>query len=241
MPALELYDPATGTWTGTGAPGAPRGFHTATLLPNGKVLIAGGYNLSGGFLSSAELYDPATGTWTPTGGLETGREYHTATLLPNGMVLVAGGENGQPPHIASLASAELYDPTSGAWTATGGLNLGRYQHTATLLPNGLVLAAGGYGNFGLPASAELYDPGSGTWTTTGAMNTARYEHTATLLPDGTVLAAGGLVHRRRRSFERGGVQPGDRGVDGGRRAENRPRGSHGDLAAQWNGTGRRGL
>ena len=112
--------------------------HTATLLPNGKVLVAGGYN--GGALTSAELYDPASGTWTATGSLNTARYDHTATLLPNGKVLVAGGiSNG-----SDLTSAELYDPASGTWTATGSLNTARYEHTATLLPNGKVLVAGGY-------------------------------------------------------------------------------------------------
>ena len=209
--------------------------HTATLLPNGKVLVAGGYD-SDGALASAELYDPASGTWTATGSLATARVRHTATLLPNGKVLVAGGvdssgysrERGtlrsgerdldghrQPRHrtllitrrrccptarcssqadhgnVGVLASAELYDPASGTWTATGSLTTARYGHTATLLPNGKVLVAGGYNGLGYLASAELYDPASGTWTATGSLATARYDHTATLLPNGKVLVAGG--------------------------------------------------
>ena len=188
----ELYDPASGTWTLTGAQVAPRAFHTASLLPNGKVLIVGGYGSSGGLLSSAELYDPASGTWATTGALAAAREYHTATLLPIGMVLVVGGETNNQIILGnnSLASAELYNPATGHWTATGPLKYGRYQHTATLLQNGKVLVAGGTG-YSPTTTVELYDPASGTWTTTGAMSTARAQHTATLLPDGRVLTAGG--------------------------------------------------
>jgi uncharacterized delta-60 repeat protein len=191
LSTAELYDPANGTWTVTGSQAAPRAFHTATLLPSGKVLIVGGNGSSGGLLSSAELYDPASGTWTTTGALATAREYHTATLLPNGKVLVVGGETNNQIILGnnSLASAELYDPATGRWTATGALKYGRYQHTATLLQNGKVLAFGGSGYY--PTTAELYDPASGTWTTTGSLSTARTEHTATMLPDGRVLAAGG--------------------------------------------------
>src|SRR5438874_643195 len=90
----------------TGSLGAARNEHTATLLPSGKVLVAGGFN--GSYLTSAELYDPSTGSWSATGSLGTAREFHTATLLPNGKVLVAGGYNGSFP-----TSAELYDPSTG--------------------------------------------------------------------------------------------------------------------------------
>ena len=115
---------AANRWSATGALSTARDYHTATLLPNGKVLVVGGYN--GSYLSSAELYDPVTGTWTATGALSTARRSHAATLLPNGKVLVAGGWNGSIP----LSSAELYDPATGVWTATGALNTARSSHTA---------------------------------------------------------------------------------------------------------------
>ena len=130
-----------------------RAFHTATLLQNGMVLVAGGEsNTSFILLASAELYDPASGTWTATGRLNRAREVHTATLLQNGIVLVAG-EAGV---FGGLASAELYDPASGTWTATGSLNRARTYHTATLLQNGMVVVAGGEdSNYAVSASAEL--------------------------------------------------------------------------------------
>ena len=125
------------SWTPTGSMGTGRSEHTATLLPSGNVLVAGG----NGTLSSEELYDPATGTWTATGSMSTTRFQHTATLLANGKVLVAGGsvEGGS----STLSSAELYDPATGSWTATGSLSTARRLHTATLLPSGQVLVAGG--------------------------------------------------------------------------------------------------
>jgi WD40 repeat protein len=188
--SLALVQPSAGVSVAFGETGSlniGRYAHTATLLPNGMVLVAGGYNQTDGDLASAELYDPETGTWTETGSLATARDGHTATLLPNGKVLVAGGySNG-----SVLRSAELYDPASGTWTATSNLATKRYSHTATLLPNGKVLVAGGDNNGGVLASAELYDPGSGRWRATGSLNMARESHTTTLLPNGKVLVAGG--------------------------------------------------
>lgn len=191
--AVQLYDPATGSWSATGSLQQVRRFHTATLLPSGKVLVVGGSDTNGTSLASAELYDLATGTWSVTGNLAKTRDSHTATLLPNGKVLVAGGYSFVPPYSSddgTLASAELYDSATGKWSSTGSLGMARDSHTATLLPGGQVLVAGGR-NFNLLGSAELYDPASKTWSTTGNLAVARVFHTASLLPSGLVLAVGG--------------------------------------------------
>ena len=175
-------------WVTTGSMSTARQYHTATLLPNDQVLVAGG-NCNSGATSSAELYDPVSGTWTNTGSMSDIRFTHTATLLPDGKVLVAGGADVNS---NVLASAELYDPASGTWTNTGSMNTERLDHTATLLPGGKVLIAAGYNNDSQwLASAELYDPASGTWTNTGVLNASRTFHTATLLPNGQVLVVGG--------------------------------------------------
>jgi WD40 repeat protein len=190
---LGLVRPCLGqNWTATGNLGAVRWVHTATLLPNGKVLVAGGADNNGKVLATAEIYDPASGTWTATASLATARNGHTATLLPNGKVLVVGGNNENN---IFFTSAELYDPASGMWSAAGSLNQSRSSHTAILLNNGKVLVAGGSRNSGPVATAELFDPGSGpngTWTAAGSLNTARYIHTATLLTNGKVLVVGGI-------------------------------------------------
>jgi hypothetical protein len=170
---------ATGSLTGA------RYHHAAVVLPNGKVLAAGGHGSSQ--IATAELYNPTTGTWATTGSMTSARFVHTATLLTNGLVLVAGGFDGG----SYLASAELYDSTNGTWAATGAMNSPRYNHTATLLPNGKVLVAGGNNGGTWLTSTELYDPVSGTWSTNGPLTTARVEATAVLLTNGLVLIAGG--------------------------------------------------
>jgi len=192
LASAELYDPSTGIFTPTGSMTNARHDHRATLLPNGKVLISGGWN--GAPMNSAELYDPSTGTFSVTGNMNSVRSAPAAVLLQNGKVLIAGGVNHTTDNIP-LASAELYDPSTGTFTPTGSMITARGGITATLLPNGKVLFAAGYD--GKPSgtvtfnSAELYDPSTGTFSSTGNMNSARYGHVATLLSNGTVLLAGG--------------------------------------------------
>ena len=176
-----------GTFSLVGSLTTGRENHTATLLANGKVLVAGGGSISSIALQSAELYDPATGTWTTTGSLNAARQYHTATLLANGKVLVAGGQ-----YSTKLSSAELYDPATGAWTVTGDLITARGNHTATLLKNGTVLVVGGVDATSPLLSAEVYDPATESWTATGSLAAAREFDTATLLANGNVLIAAGV-------------------------------------------------
>ena len=166
--------------------------HTATLLPDGKVLIVGGDSYYGD-VSSAEIYDPATGIFKATGSMREARENHTATLLSNDKVLIAGGWYNEEED--SLSGAELYDPATGIFMTTGSMLTARYGHTATLLPNGKVLIAGGYGGYGEDnwlSSLELYNPVTGIFTPVGNMTTARDGHTATLLSNGKVLITGGM-------------------------------------------------
>src|SRR5438876_586877 len=156
---------ATGMWTATGDLGTPRDYHTATLLPNDQVLVAGGERIYVGRLGyvfeskrSAQLYRPGIGRWQRIANMNYRHNGHTATLLQNGKVLVAGGTSG--------GSAELCDPTTRTWTDTGSLGTTRWYHTATLLPNGQVLVAGGMtANFRGPhetvATAELDEHDTG--------------------------------------------------------------------------------
>ncbi len=193
----ELRDPATGVFTeivslsrvGTG--------HTATLLRDGRVLLVGGIPFSVvdpasvGDPGSAELWDPVTGAAGPAGALGEARARHTATLLPDGRVLVIGGESLEGGAYTALGSAELWDPDTGTFSATGSLAEARIGHTATLLPDGRVLVIGGGSSSGWLGPAEIWDPATGAFTRGGSLIAARWLHTATLLPDGRVLVIGG--------------------------------------------------
>ena len=195
----ELYDPATGKFSLTGAMTVPTSYHTATLLTDGRVLIAGGWDggpsVGGPYLASAEIYDPGTGKFSQTGSMQDERENAQAVLLPNGKVLIVGGDLGKSYAYGweSLDSAEIYDPGTGKFTLTGSMNIPRTQFSATLLPTGKVLVAGGQDLDG-PAMAETYDPATGKFTrleSWGKSGAAKLFGIQTfLLHDGRVLIVG---------------------------------------------------
>jgi len=167
----------------------PRDNYTATLLPSGKVLLAGGGDgVALHYHSSAELYNPATDTFARTGFMHYSSALHAATLLNTGKVLITGGWDSRQSHI----DGQLYDPATGTFAFTGSMARARSSHTSTLLPDGTVLITGGYDGAVSLASAELYNPATGTFTfTNGPMAVARSGHTATLLNNGKVLISGG--------------------------------------------------
>ncbi|MFG2695404.1 DUF6603 domain-containing protein [Kitasatospora sp. NPDC048407] len=204
LATVELLDPATLTWSATGpAMTDARTGHRAVLLKGGKVLVVGGALPTGGpdaALAHCELYDPVAATWTPTGSLLTARKGHQATLLADGRVLVTGGDavagpSGYDPR--SLATAEIWDPATGAWTALGPLpGGGRRGHRCLALRSGLVLLVGGTGGPGFETGfrhVAVLDPAAGSWTTTGALGTGRYGFAVVELTDGRVLVAGGTA------------------------------------------------
>jgi N-acetylneuraminic acid mutarotase len=203
QPVVVTPPPASGPpvgpggpgWAAVGAMGAPREQHTATALPDGRVLVAGGMQVAGSAsttLASAELYDPGKRTWSPAASMASPRSAATATALSDGRVLVVGGQNQSG---AALTTAELYDPASNRWSAAGQLHAARILHSAVLLTTGKVLVAGGRtggGSTAAPlASTELYDPSTNTWSAGPNLSVARSDLTATLLDDGRVLLAGG--------------------------------------------------
>ena len=196
MPRVAIYDPATQSWSQGatlllygGNVARERIGHIATLLPNGRILMAGGAG-STAPENTADLYDPATNQWLPAPSMTKDRLNATAARLPDDRVLVVGGRN-----LGGLTgSAEFYNPTTNTWSAAPGLAIPRSEHTMTTLTDGKLLVAGGLFEFPSVSAttAELYDPMTNTWSSAGSIAADRYWHTATLLADGRVLIAGGV-------------------------------------------------
>lgn len=194
----ELYDPVAGHWSSTSNLPVGRywdGSQPIATLPDGNILIVGGWTCCPyEAINEAEIFDLTNQSWSATATKVTTANY-APIVLNTGKVLVAGGDNGIQPSNVDVATAELFDPFTGTWTATGNMTIDRNNHSLSQLQNGQVLAAGGHhGGWGWGYdlnSSELFDPSSGTWSLTGSMNSVRSGHIAMTLSNGQILAVGG--------------------------------------------------
>lgn len=187
--AVEIYDAATGTFAPAGSVATPRYVGIVARLPDGKVLLTGGFNFSDGTLGSSEVYDPVTQTTTPTGSLLHPRDtYGHALTLADGRIMIVGGYDDD----GALATVEVYDPATGTFALTGDMPDARGDHCALVLADGRVLVIGGFGSdWEYAMDAFVWDPASGQFRTAGRMTYPRANAHATLLADGRVLVAGG--------------------------------------------------
>ncbi len=201
--SAEVYDPRCGVWRRTGSLHVARVDAAAAVLPDGRVLVAGGDDKYEHVVAAAEVYDPRRGTWTLTRPMHGARAQAEATMLVDGRVLVAGGVTFAGPPDGRLYAipadgCEIYDPRRATWTRTGSLLAARFGQGQVRLRNGSVLVAGGGGFVDGETTtlndAEVYDPVQGTWAYAGRMSTRRSGQTATSLADGRVMVVGGLLN-----------------------------------------------
>ena len=198
LSSAEIYDPGKGTWSPTGSMHTRRALHVAELLPDGRVLVAGGRTCDQAppatcnftFRSdTAEIYDPDTGTFTPTGSMVHKRHTTAAVTLLDGTVLIPAGFTEE----GNGDTADSYDPATGQFTETQPLNVPRARQGAMLLHDGRVLVAGGFagGN-----TSEVFDPATGTWSlSAGRMGLPqRFNFSYAVLPNGKALVAGGATN-----------------------------------------------
>lgn len=200
----ELFDPTANAWSTTAPMLHARALHSAVGLGDGRVLVAGGYTQGSDttITKTAEIFDPRTSSWTATAPMHVARAAFAAVRLADGRVLVAGGSTGPAADPSPIASAEIYDPSSGRWTEVASMHNGRSRAGAVVLPSGRVLVVGGglekHNEGSADGSAELFDPATGTWTETGSLTVPRNGFTLTLLDAGEVLAAGGWIEHQGR-------------------------------------------
>ena len=190
LSSAELYDAGTDAWISTGTLALARMSHTATLLPSGKVVIAGGITFVNSMYSqtaSVESYDPVSNSWSTLASMPAARSEHTSTRLSNGKIFIVGGSAGG----IYLNSAVIYDTTTNTWVSAANLNFSRANHGASLLANGKVLVVGGSGDSGSLFSAEIYDPGTNTWQIASPMLAKRTRFSMSQLSTGKVLVSGG--------------------------------------------------
>ncbi|GBD88249.1 N-acetylneuraminate epimerase [bacterium BMS3Abin03] len=187
--SAEIYDVVSNTWNFIDSMHYARGNHKMALLNDGRIIVIGGFNQN-----SCEIYDPTSETWEFTDSLNLQRDYRfTATTLTNGTILVIGGVNFEtnPPRMYNLKSCELFDPVTEKWSVVDSLEIERQGHTATVMPDGRVLVAGGLNSSGSIKQCEIFDPETGVWSMTDSLNIERDGHSAVLLPNGKVLVSGG--------------------------------------------------
>ena len=189
LATAEVFNPVSGIWNPVTNMETRRWRHTATVLTNGLILVVGGHD-GNQTLTTALLFNPTTGAWTPTGSMAAPRGSHTATLLQDGRVLVVGGQITHQGSVR-LASAEIYSPSIGTWSAAANMGVARDVHTATRLADGTVLVTGGNNGGGVLAKTEVFDPNTGGWTPVGNMIRGRHYHAAVLLPSGKVMVVAG--------------------------------------------------
>ncbi|WP_224362718.1 Kelch repeat-containing protein [Hyalangium versicolor] len=188
LATAELYDPATGTWSSAGTMPQLVADPKAVELASGKVLIAGGYYPyypNSGDVATAQIYNPTTNSWSLTNPMTTARYGHSIVRLASGKVLVASGSCGILCGTSRL-SAELYDPDTGTWSATGGITTYASEALISLLPSGHVALVG-------ESQVQMYDPALGTWQVTGTLSTSRTSSSRVLLPSNEILVAGGYA------------------------------------------------
>jgi len=190
LDSVELFDPGTRSFRAVAPMTVPRASHAAVALPDGRVLVSGGWTDQGA-AAGAEIYDPGATRWTISGNMTVARVSHIAVPLDSGRVLMVGGGGGR---LGDLTSAEVFDPSTSTFSAVGRMRTNHYL--ATRLADGRVLVTGGQDARGeILASAEIFDPATGAFKRTGRMTVARVKHAAALLPDGRILIIGGSDRR----------------------------------------------